>query len=380
MNYNANKLGYYQVGEFQTYHKFLAISEHRKTNKGVRWIFNENEFGCFNWKSCPDKTLTELYKERAEQLRNDYDVLVLAYSGGSDSQTVLDTFVDNNIFIDHIFSNNAIKGTKDPYAHFNEEITKVAIPHLNKISNKIKHTQTHIIDQTDAIIDSFKEVDWWVNYNNMLAPNCVTRSTMREWYLPFKELINSGKSVAFIWGKEKPQICYDDDRPYTYFLDYVDNNTSPYTQNRSNKGWFDEFFFHDPNWPEIPCRQSHDVLNRLKEKSISKNLLQESPTLHGQCPYTKKYLSTDGLVSIIYPTWNTETFCNGKSHSVVWGKRDQWFFDNYKDTLACKNWVSSIKYLESYLSHSDPNHHWLNTDNIFDNIKGCVSTKYYLTD
>jgi hypothetical protein len=47
--------------------------------------------------------LADLYKERALQLRNKYDYLVLHYSGGSDSHNVLHTFIENNIKLDEIY-------------------------------------------------------------------------------------------------------------------------------------------------------------------------------------------------------------------------------------------------------------------------------------
>jgi hypothetical protein len=372
----ADKLGFYQVGSFKTYSKFLAISEHRKTNQGLVWNFNQTEFEKYDWTSCPTVSLKELYVDRANQLRNDYDVLVLFYSGGGDSQTVLEAFVDNGIHIDHIACCNSLNPNNDEFAYFNEEITRVALPYLNSISKKIPFTKQHVINQTDAILTGFTDVNWWIEHNNALTPNCVTRSRLRDWYLPFVKLLESGQSVAFIWGRDKPRILYDQEQVYTQFNDHNDNNTSAYSQHRSNLGWIDEFFFHDPQWPDIPCRQIHEVLNRLQENSISLELFTDTPTPNGQCPLSKKYLSNNGLNSVIYPGWDPHTFSNGKNPSIIWGARDQWFFDHCTHTVAYQNWYNSICYLEKYLSHEDQNHHWLNTDKIYNNIKGCTSPRY----
>ena len=55
-----------------------------------------------DWLIEPPESIEELRKQRAQQLRDKYDYLVLYYSGGSDSQTVMNSFVNNNIDLDQI--------------------------------------------------------------------------------------------------------------------------------------------------------------------------------------------------------------------------------------------------------------------------------------
>ena len=95
--------GYYEVGnsfmargikQFES--KIDALVYATKSNDFVRWNFHDSI-----WKNSTNTinaNLKYLYKLRAEQLRDNYDYLILNYSGGMDSWTILNTFLSNDIF------------------------------------------------------------------------------------------------------------------------------------------------------------------------------------------------------------------------------------------------------------------------------------------
>ena len=80
----------------------IKYNEYMKEDK-VSFYFHDDYFSQFDWTKEPQQSLKELYKQRAIQLRDKYDYLILSYSGGSDSHQALETFLNNNIFIDEIF-------------------------------------------------------------------------------------------------------------------------------------------------------------------------------------------------------------------------------------------------------------------------------------
>ena len=92
-----DRFGYYTVGTFKTYSKLMAILEHEKTGVHPQWHFNDEEFSAHDWKQEPQESLVELYRRRAQQIRDRYDYLVLFYSGGADSTNILQTFINNDI-------------------------------------------------------------------------------------------------------------------------------------------------------------------------------------------------------------------------------------------------------------------------------------------
>ena len=56
----------------------------------------------YDWTVEPTDSWKQVLKSHALKLREKYKYLRLWYSGGSDSQTVLNTFVDNKIHLDEI--------------------------------------------------------------------------------------------------------------------------------------------------------------------------------------------------------------------------------------------------------------------------------------
>jgi hypothetical protein len=63
----------------------------------VWYLWYHDTFKNFNKDLLGKIPLKTLYKERAQQLRDNYDELILYYSGGSDSHNILHTFLQNNI-------------------------------------------------------------------------------------------------------------------------------------------------------------------------------------------------------------------------------------------------------------------------------------------
>jgi hypothetical protein len=96
------KLGYYLVNNQIYYNKYHALIDASRTDQQVRWFFNEDKFVSFPWSMEPEESLKELYRQRAQQLRDEYDYIRVEASGGSDSTTVIFSFLLNNIALDEV--------------------------------------------------------------------------------------------------------------------------------------------------------------------------------------------------------------------------------------------------------------------------------------
>ena len=76
--------------------KFRALDAANGNYKGITFRIHESEdFDNYTWSIEPTPSLKELQKQRALQLRDSYPYLKLWFSGGADSTTVLNTFLDN---------------------------------------------------------------------------------------------------------------------------------------------------------------------------------------------------------------------------------------------------------------------------------------------
>jgi len=101
-NTYGDRNGFYQVGKRKTYLKTEFMEWYDLMPTDWHWNYNDEFFGQFDWSKEPKETINELYKQRALELREQYDYLALYYSGGHDSSNVLYAFLDNGIPIDEV--------------------------------------------------------------------------------------------------------------------------------------------------------------------------------------------------------------------------------------------------------------------------------------
>ena len=109
---NKDKFGYYSVGDIKTFSKIEAIELGKKIKRWPRWDFNDSIFGHYDWTTPSSLSLKELYRRRAQQIREKYDYVVIWYSGGADSFNVLDSFLSNGIKVDEIAHCWSVKADK----------------------------------------------------------------------------------------------------------------------------------------------------------------------------------------------------------------------------------------------------------------------------
>ena len=110
IEYSGDQFGYYTVGSnFKTYSKLLAVEEMRRTGVHLEWHFNREQYANYEWTQEPVESLDELYRQRAQQIRDSYDYIVIFYSGGADSWCMLDTFIKNDILENNVFYKNPSK-------------------------------------------------------------------------------------------------------------------------------------------------------------------------------------------------------------------------------------------------------------------------------
>lgn len=95
-------LGYYTVDGKIFPSKVAALIEGTTRNIHPEWQFHNEFFDRIDWTQEPDVDIYELYRQRAQQIRERYDYLLLMYSGGSDSQTILDVCIKYGIRVDEI--------------------------------------------------------------------------------------------------------------------------------------------------------------------------------------------------------------------------------------------------------------------------------------
>lgn len=348
---NKDRLGYYLVGWKKFYNKTLALIESNNTGYDILWVFNDNVYGSIDWTIPITESLASIYKRRAQQLREQYDYLVLYFSGGADSGNVLHAFLENNIFVDEIVMQlpEVVKPTLNSYdtsnRNYYSEVEYSAIPLLNKFKNKI-HPSTKIRyhDFAKAGLEVLEKDNWFES--NPLCMSISISGILRQISQTQDKynlnLFDTGKNVGFILGIDKPLVYFDGHHYYCYFMD-----TSTYhyvtpvdfeVETEGNKTYMTEFFYWTPDMPEIIIKQAQDIKKNCEENPWAKFMASKSLTTH-----IGEYRSV--LHPVIYPAEVTVDFQTEKPSTSIIRPMDDWFWATASESVK-HNYLNTIRYLE----------------------------------
>lgn len=380
---NKDHFGYYTVGKYKTYSKLDAILLHDKTSEFPKWHFNDEIFELHDWTQEPKESLKELYRQRAQQIRDKYDYLVLFYSGGADSTNILQTFIQNDIKLDEISQFYSYDGDHDYNSNFNSEVVKVAIPWTKKIidSNKHKYINHRIIDQSKLIEDIYDlpeiRFDFLFQQNTCFSPNNFSRAYLRKIIKDYSDMITQGKKLCFIWGSEKPRLYQINNRYCIKFVDMVDNCVSPLIQQQNFAGYYDELFYWSPDFTKGIIKQGHTLVNGLKTLTINDTFFSQERTPFGSVKREGKiwHLKDHGVHTLLYDGWDVNTFSVGKKRSSILSLRDHWYLK--KNNGSTLRYLAGIKELDNILTKTK-NNFWKNNNAIEEGIKGCFTRPYFL--
>lgn len=374
--YSGDQFGYYTVGStFKTYSKLQAIEEMQRTGVHLEWHFNRPQYESYDWTKEPTASLDELYRCRAQQIRDNYDYIVVWYSGGPDSWCVLDSFLKNGIKVDEIGHCHSLEADGTKHSVFNEEIFYTAIPNTQKILESCPDIKHRVIDLSEIISKIYLrpdvKFDYIYNIKGIVSANSLARSYIREYVDDYQHLIDSGKRVCFIWGAEKPRIKLFNNKYHVTFLD-VFSETNLRLQYLANQGYYDEWFYWSPDTAEIVAKQSHILLNILNHETENSDwLIDRAWGPHSPQSRTGKFLRNDIYHTMIYPGWDPTTLVAPKPKNLLLSERDNWFWNQNPDTTeSVRNAQGGLKELVKRVGD-----YWLNdTADLTRGIKGCINS------
>ncbi len=347
-----DKFGYYEVGNRRSYSKLEAAEWGQP-----RWHFNDEIYSAIDWTIEPTTNLYELYKMRAKQIREEYDHVVLFYSGGADSHNMLKAWLDADCKIDEICTYWDMPSTNDPNSIQNAEIIKVVLPHVESLKATLPYEFMHTkIDMMEINQLAFtdKSIDFQYNMNFWWVAYALSKSKFRETIPHWKSMIAAGKKVVFVYGMEKPWLMYEPavKKYYSVFQDMLDDNGSlPYMQRNMKNGWFDEFFYWTPDFPLITIKQCHILKNFVTTvlEDAYYDTLGPDDYLKNYSPVLNMKLKNSVQDCLLYPKWDPNTFSTGKAAFMnfktrptgVIGAKDPVFLKTQTD--ASKNYLSLFR-------------------------------------
>ena len=200
----------------------------------------------YDWTVEPKGSWNDVLKEHAQELRDTYKYIRLWYSGGSDSQTVLNTFINNGIHLDEI-GIVRMSPVNDFTAQHENEQNLVAIPQVRALANEIPKTKVALYNL------GYEEYKNWIE-NHFVLGNTNVRSF--HMFLPttvhkLMPGINDREGLININCVEPARLGSDEKGVYWYFVDTSlwENITSPQEDELCKQ----DRFYLDPNVHAKQC-------------------------------------------------------------------------------------------------------------------------------
>ena len=316
------EFGYYQVGEVTYTNKISALIDGTVRNIHPEWNFNNDVFDNYDWSIEPTESLQELYRQRAIGIRERYDYVIIMYSGGGDSQTVLDSFLQNNLHVDEIIvvHPSSLENTYTPddtnYDPMNilSEWDFTMKPKLHWIAQhypKIKIT-TH--DWTNNILNQNIQDGFILDRGHNLAPYSNIRN---DYYRidSIKSAVEKHDRLVILMGVDKPRMCFQNNAYSLYFLDIITNNNGPLVSAISRKNKLDiEFFYWHPSSCKLLAKQAHQLVRFFEMYPGFKTFV----TWPISRPAYRSWYETS-IRPIIYPTLDLNFFQASKLNQTTIG-------------------------------------------------------------
>ena len=321
---------YYNESNQKIYdNRFDALVD-MNNDQPVKMYWRDKEFDKLDWKTEPSETLKQLYKQRAEQIRTDYDYVVLCYSGGIDSTNVLESFYYNNIHIDEIICVGSFSQDidKDIDLNHNKDIYSNVIPNLQRFN--LPNTKKTFIDYT-TYFTNLNNFSLYKQYGSDYYKyiGVYPSVTYLFWY-DLGKFLNTKKKTAIVFGNEKPFLKKDLDG--NFFTHHVDSSIATYSQfNFDNT--FKLNFYSDPEAGDIMRKQLHIIKNfYIRCVAVEQNMSEET--------FISNYI--DIIHKLIYDIKNPLIYISKKNSCMFLSGRDMYIKDN-KNSDIYKLYAETIK-------------------------------------
>jgi hypothetical protein len=257
-------VGYYSVAGKHYSNKFEAILAAQQNHGEVKWHFFEEVFSKVNWHTEPSQSLDELYRLRAQQIRDKYDYIIVFCSGGADSNNVIRTFINNNIHVDEVMGiapMSALHNWNFDDKNISESNTisetKFALlPLLNEVTLKCPRTKVTLHDYFEKM-KGYKDEQWV--YDGAGNINTVLTSHFTD-VLSFKhidDIVQQGKRVGLVFGSDKPVIRISFDHSMHFLFADAAINYLNTPSHREHPSVDRVLFYTSADLPEMLVKQSH---------------------------------------------------------------------------------------------------------------------------
>ncbi len=361
------KFGYYRVNLhdklfFETSSKLEALEVANRSGGYIHWDFNDEYYSAFDWTEPVTESINELYAQRAQQLREKYDHIVLLYSGGYDSANILKTFMNNDIHIDCIatFYSSLDQDNLVDNA-LNIEWAVQTWPKLQKILPRIPQTEFARVDLSELSLDSIDQSygDYLYKLCYGIAPNNLARPHL----LNKLNKKYQDTNTCILYGVDKPRLRYQNGCFIFNFYDAMTAQASPHDSDTPH-----EWFYWTPDMPKIAIKQAQIVKHYWQW--AYKNLLEHPKNKNNQQLGILLDQEHIAVQKLIYPYCADELCLTFRPLNPMIGSRDQWVWRSNTEH------AEKLKKIVEYF-YSCPKE-WFHADNQRRRLVGSISRDYLI--
>ena len=258
---------FYQVGSEIFFNKFKAFIRSKETNTEVKFNIFDSAFDTVLWED-PAETWNQLLDRRALQIASKGKPIILNFSGGTDSYTIYQVFKRNNIKL------YAIHLRLKPLSSDNFQ---GAIDFLKKEN---PDTRLLIIEDDVEVHKSFYNSPEWIwNLSKLNFSISLSEAQDLEKHHAVHNLPDDYIQVL---GFEKPRLKIIGNKFYSYQPDTLHEFVIGKPRI--------EYFFINPDLPELHVKQSYMLAKFIKKRSSIENRpLEWYNSIHD--PRTSNYYS-----------------------------------------------------------------------------------------
>lgn len=349
------KYGCWQVNGLKFQRKIDALIYASNHNAQVNFYYHNEIWEAYattiNRDLLGKQNLNQLYKERAQQLRDTYKHLILYYSGGADSHNILRTFLDNNIKLDEICikwpkfllegklykANIQDTSTKNYWSEWDFAI-KPILDYLKQYHANIKIT---FVDYSENLNDKF--ICDILGRSNHYAGGAMLYSCVHH----------SKQNAAHIYGIDKPQLTSDGKSIKMIFTDMaataaISSPDDPYAL---------EFFYWTPDMPQLAIEMAYQMSEHYVYNIDDRKYLWGSSQWESNRDAIGNF-QHHLAIKTCYDTWDYRFQTKKAVPSLSGHDKWHWFrnYNEFKRPFECisENYTSLISNVSDiYLSRSD---------------------------
>lgn len=307
----------------------------------IKFFYHHKVWNNFDRSLLGKISLKQLYKERAQQIRDRYDYVILYFSGGADSTNILESFLNNNIPLDEIVvrwpkkligssiytPNNVDKTARNFVSEWDLVIEK----ELKKIAQSHPNIKITILDYIEGI-DNFKyHDDLFLTQNHFHS----AINLLRMQKFTDLEHVSRGKKVCSVMGFDKPMVCEVNGSAFMYFPDNLVAQAIPSAEESTR-----ENFYWSPDFPILAYEMAYQVYLNFKLNPFNRQVLLNSinKSVDGKIKFDITQMYFDIIKPIIYETWDMSKFQAEKPTHGFKADKDFWFYESNEFKLPRQQW------------------------------------------